>query len=365
MKDFTKIIMTSLILFGVVQTTVFGGSKARRGTAGAQELLIPTGSRGTAMSGANVSSIAGVEAAHWNIAGLAGMESNGEVMFSNSNWLVDDVGINYGIIGVSKGQNYFAFSLKSFGTGEIPVTTEEQPDGTGEYFSPQFFTLGVSYARRMTDRIKFGTQFKLINENIMRESATGIALDAGVQYETNGGIHIGASINNLGNSIRFYGSDLEEFHAPQDTEPGTPLEPRAINTSPFELPTTFEMGVGYEKKMGTTDLLLAASFLNNNFSFDEFRFGVEAKTMDMFYLRGGLAIAQDPEPFGDDGIEGTDDDSEDEEFEYQTDEFIWGPSFGFGVDLSKVLGVGLTVDYAYRTVAYLNGVGWLSLNYAF
>ena len=203
MKNFSKIIMTSLILFGVVQTTVFGGSKARRGTAGAQELLIPTGSRGTAMAGANVSSIAGVEAAHWNIAGLAGMESNGEVLFSNSNWLVDDVGVNYGIIGVSKGQNYFAFSLKSFGTGEIPVTTEEQPDGTGEYFSPQFFTLGVSYARRMTDRIKFGTQFKLINENIMRESATGIALDAGVQYETNGGIHIGASINNLGNSMRF------------------------------------------------------------------------------------------------------------------------------------------------------------------
>jgi hypothetical protein len=35
MKNFSKIVMTTLILFGAIQTTVFGGSKARRGTAGA------------------------------------------------------------------------------------------------------------------------------------------------------------------------------------------------------------------------------------------------------------------------------------------------------------------------------------------
>jgi len=359
-KSYFLVIATLLL-----QSFLFSGSKDRRGTAGAQELLVPTGSRGIAMAGANVSSISGVESAHWNIAGLAGMENSGEILFTNSNWLVDGIGVNYGIIGLSRGQNFFAFSLKSFGVSDIPVTTAEQPDGTGEFFSPQFFTLGVAFARKMTDRIKFGTQFKLVNESIMHESANGLAFDAGVQYQTSNGIHIGAAINNLGTNMRFHGSDLEERHVPDGTAPGTPSEPRSIVTSSFELPTTFELGVGYSKKIDKMDLLLAASFLNNNFSFDEYRFGVELKTANMFYVRSGFAIAHDPEPYGADGIEGTADDYNDEEFEYETDEFIWGPSYGFGVDLSSVLGLGLSVDYAYRTVAYLNGVGWLSVNFSF
>jgi len=49
----------------------------------------------------------------------------------------------------------------------------------------------------------------------------------------------------------------------------------------------------------------------------------------------------------------------------KTEDFIWGPSFGFGLDFSKLLGVGLSVDYAYRSAEFFSGVSWLSLNFAF
>ena len=46
------IVLAITLLLGLVVDIVEAGSKKRRGTAGAQELLIPTGSRGTAMAGA-------------------------------------------------------------------------------------------------------------------------------------------------------------------------------------------------------------------------------------------------------------------------------------------------------------------------
>ncbi len=68
------IVLAITLLTVFVIDIVEAGSKKRRGTAGAQELLIPTGSRGTAMAGAYVSGISGLEAVEWNMAGLAGME---------------------------------------------------------------------------------------------------------------------------------------------------------------------------------------------------------------------------------------------------------------------------------------------------
>ena len=74
----------------------------------------------------------------------------------------------------------------------------------------------------------------------------------------------------------------------------------------------------------------------------------------------------DPEPYGIDGIENTPDDAQDDEgLESNSEEFIWGPTFGVGLDLSKLTGLGVTVDYAYRTAKFFDGVSWLTLTVAF
>ena len=43
----------------------------------------------------------------------------------------------------------------------------------------------------------------------------------------------------------------------------------------------------------------------------------------------------------------------------------WGPTFGLGLNLSRLTGMGLSVDYAYRTAEYFDGVSWLTLKVAF
>ena len=55
-------ILIAILMLGLAVSVMEAGSKKRRGTAGAQELLIPVGSRGTAMSGAYVAGISGLEA---------------------------------------------------------------------------------------------------------------------------------------------------------------------------------------------------------------------------------------------------------------------------------------------------------------
>ncbi len=358
------LLLTVFLLFCV---QLDAGSKNRSGTAGAQELMIPVGSGATAMAGSNVAGISGIEAVEWNIAGLAQIGGTGEAMFSRATWL-DEIGVSYfGIASALGGKNVFGITFKSLDFGDIPVTTMEATAGTGENFSPSYVNIGFLYARKMTDRISFGFDFKIVSETIMKESASGAILDAGVQYaSSSNGLRIGASLKNLGLNMIFTGSDLEEFLDPFGTDPGTPTEPRRITLQEFEMPTTLELGVSYGPiNLGPAHVLLSGSFLNNNFYFDEYRFGVQVNMMDILYLRSGLAIGFDPEPYGADGVQDTKDDSADDQYEYSSEEFIWGPSFGFGLDLTKLTGLGLSVDYAYRTAEYFDGVSWITIKAAF
>ncbi len=343
----------------------FGGSNTRRGTAGAQELLIPVGSRNIAMSGSFVAGINGIEAAAWNPAGVSGMEGNVDVIFSQTSWLAG-IGVNYAAFASNfGGKSYYGMTLRSLDFGKIPVTTTSEPDGTGDTFSPNFVTIGFLFSRKMTDRIFFGADFKIVNESIMRESASGFVLDAGVQYIIKeNGLRLGVSLKNLGLNMIFDGPDLEEFHSPDDSEPGTPTEPRRVHLQEFEMPTTLEMGVSYGPlNLGVGQINLAASFLNNNFSFDEYRFGGEFSFLDIIFVRAGTTFGYNPEPFGDDGIEGTSDDTD--YYVSQTEEFIWGPTFGFGINLEKVTTLNLTFDYAYRSAEYFEPSNWITLRLSF
>jgi hypothetical protein len=86
-----------------------------------------------------------------------------EAMFSYVNYLAD-INISYFAVGTSLGDvGSIGFDLKTFDFGDIPVTTETFPDGTGETYSPSFLHL-VYIFKSLTDRISIGTNLKLITE---------------------------------------------------------------------------------------------------------------------------------------------------------------------------------------------------------
>jgi hypothetical protein len=60
-----------LVVSSLLLMTAFAGNTNRTGTAGAQELLIPTGANDIALAGSNIAFVSGIDAIFYNPAGLS------------------------------------------------------------------------------------------------------------------------------------------------------------------------------------------------------------------------------------------------------------------------------------------------------
>ena len=228
--------LTILFLGTVLFSEVFAGGAKRNGTAGAQELLIPSSASGLALNGANISSITGLDAVFYNPAGFGGSQTSTEAMFSHLNYIAD-ISMSFAAVGVSFSElGSLAFSLRTLNFGDIPITTVENPYGTGSMYSPSYVTLGLTYANSVTDRIRVGFNLKLVSEKIVRTSATGFALDAGIQYQGLAGLDglsFGITLKNLGPQMKFDGPDLIRSAAEIEAKRGNNYY--MIDAASFEL----------------------------------------------------------------------------------------------------------------------------------
>jgi len=336
----------------LVVSSTFAGTGQRRGTAGAQELLIPVGSVGTALGGANLANVSGIEAIFWNPAGLAASTGSAELMFSHLSYIAD-IDVNY-VAGNYNAGGFGAlgFSIKTIGIGDIAVTTNDSPDGTGEMFSPTFLTLGLTYSRAMTDKIHFGTNLKLITESMLGESANGMAFDFGLQYDTGMGVKGGIALKNIGPNLKFDGTDTEVFTKDQSDRPDAEGENLRIPLASFDLPTTFEIGLSYQIKMNeSNNLTVMGTFMNDNNALDEYRVAAEYNFNNLIFLRGSYQFGYDAD--------------EDQFRMADADYFLWGPSFGAGINLKLGTNVELKLDYAYRIAELFNDNQWFTVRIGF
>lgn len=326
----TKIVASCTLL--LASGLVFAGNNARTGTAGASEVSIPVSAKSLALSNAFTSSLKGVDGVTINPASLGLMPKN-EAMFSSFNYVADvkvyyfAAGLNFGDVG------NFGFSLRSLDFGDIKRTTETNPYGTGETFSPTFVTLGVTYGKELTEFIQFGTTLKYVHESILNAKAGGVGLDIGFQYSGDGiipGLNFGIAIKNLGlNKMFFEGQSLSNSESRTDGAPSNAAKKYfRTPTEYFDLPSSFEFGISY--KLGIDDIQnidFGTNYVNNNLSYDNYSFGAEYSYQDMVFLRGGYSHVPEAvdRPFG----------------------------ATFGAGLKYNLGFDLTLDYAYRQVEYL------------
>jgi len=331
-----KIFAVLLIILFAANIT-YSGPRKKLGTSAAPELLIPVGSIGTSLSGSNMSSMTGVDAIYWNPAGLAKLDANNaEVIFSHVTYFAD-MKLEYLAGGAKLGSlGNLGFSIKTLNIGDIEETTELLPEGTGQIFSPTYIIGNIGFARQMTDRIRFGTNIKVISENVANVSSTGFAFDFGIQYiggQT--GISFGIALKNLGPSMTFNGPGLEKVVEIN----GLNYVQRAVLQS-FDLPTNLELGIGYNLRLNDKmNVNFSGAFQNSSFSSDEWKLGLEYNYNSMFYIRGAVNYLPDK----------------------NEDESLFGPTFGAGLRYpfgSFILGF----DYAYRI---LNEEGFDSTNQFF
>ena len=326
-------LLTVVFAFLLMLDVAYAGGGNRTGTAGAAELLIPVGPRGIAMGEANVATSYGLEALFWNPAGVAKMDNSSQVMFSHMSYIAD-IGVEYGAVAANfEDFGAVAFSIKSLSIGDIPVTTTQNPDGTGATFSPTMLVAGVSYSRQLTDRIGVGLTGNFISETMADVSASGFAFDIGVIYDNLAdlsGLSIGVVLKNIGTQMTYSGTGLLQLADVQTLN--RPPQYYTVDAAPFELPSNFQLAMGYKPVLDEMNTLqFSGIYQNNNFSGDEGKLGAEYGYNNTFFVRAGYQFALQ-----------------------ESDNYIYGFTAGAGINYA-IQSFDIKIDYAFRDAKYFDG----------
>lgn len=288
-----KIALATVLLLAAASAQA--GGLDRVGTAGAQELRIPVGAASVAIGGSAVALGNGLENLYYNPASLAATDQS-EAIASYSTYLFDSK-VNYGAASTHLGtQGTIAFAAKVLNVGDITVTTEDSPEGTGQILTPTFSVLSLAYGRRMTDRVLVGVTGSYVSEKVADASATGVAFDFGVQYDTGWrGLRFGFTMKNVGPNMRYGGPSFEQrIQLPGDDPTAAPHVVR-LEPADFELPSYLQLGASYDIPLGGAErhATVYGTFQGNNFSTDEYRLGGEFPVGNWLVLRGGY-VGQAP-----------------------------------------------------------------------
>jgi hypothetical protein len=337
-----SLLVVLLVLAAAGYSYADGGN--RNGTAGATQLLIPVGTRGIAMGSATLTNATGVEAIYWNPAGLCRSENATNVTFSQMNYIAD-IGVSYGAISTNiEGFGAIGFSIKSLSMDDIITTTVDNPDGTGQTFKPEIMTLGVTYAKALSDRISVGLTANYISESIDLVKATGFGFNVGISYQNLGnidGLSFAVVIKNLGPQMQYDGSGLYAQATGIGVLRGTQFY--KLTSAKFDLPSTLELGVGYNYNINAENqLMFSGAFNNANYYGDEYKGGVEYSYNKTFFVRGGYAFTGD----------------------INKDDNTFGFTAGAGLNY-QTQGFDIKVDYAYRDAKWFSGNHIFSVSLGF
>lgn len=342
-------VLTILIF---ASNALYAGNPDRQGQAGASELLMNPWGRSAGLHSMSTSSVMGVEAMRINIAGLSRIESL-EIGISNNNlYSGSGLQLNAGAIGFKVGKSgALGIEFSSLNFGDIPVTTTNQPAGTGGFFSPNFFQLGVGYSLTYANKISVGALVRYVSESLQDVSASGIAIDAGVQYVSGerDNFKLGISLKNVGTPMEFGGEGLT-VRRPNPTPDGGVIYEIAYDSrgASFELPSSLNLGVSYDFYVGEDNYIRAlTNFTSNAFSKDQIGVGAEFSFRNVFALRGAYKADVGQSDVESQGL-------------------YTGFSAGASVEVPITSGGSnkLGLDYAYRTTNPFKGTHNFTLRFS-
>ena len=285
----------------------------RVGISTAEFLKIGVGGRASSLGDAFVAIANDASALYWNPAGLVQFKDN-QVMFSHNMWVVD---INHDFLGAVyhlDESNAFGLAFTSLSMQDMPVTTEYQPFGTGEYFSFGDIALAFTYSRKMTEQFSFGGTVRYVEETLDKLKMRGVMIDLGTYYWTGlGTTRFAVAVSNFGNQM-----------AP-DGDVVLIGKRSASQWQAFSPPTVFRIGFAFEPYQNEFNKITASIQLNHpNDNSENLATGVEYSWRNIFYLRGGYKFNVDEQNY----------------------------SFGAGVNVPVSI-ANVTVDYAYSNFVRL------------
>ncbi len=341
-NDVMKKIMKTLILLLIAIGLSNAGDITKKGTNAAQFLKIGVGARASAMGESYVAEANDASALFWNPAGLAKVQSN-EVMFVRTDWIA---GLTYDFAAVVMpfaGIGTFGLYYQGLNMDDMEVRTEYKPEGTGEFFTVSSFALGLSYAKNMTEKFAFGIGFKFIQETIWHESASAMAIDIGITYDTViEDLRLGMAIANYGGKMQLVGKDLLTFNDIDPNLDGNNENVIArLNTEKYDIPISFRVGFAYDPiKTDFHRVTVTLDGVTPNDYNEYLNVGFEYGFREMVFLRSGYK-----------GIGIVDSEV--------------GFSAGGGLNYSLDKSMALVLDYAYVNFGRFNNVQRFSIKLVF
>lgn len=352
MKKLLVYISAVGVAMSLTVKTAVAGNEDRAGQAGANELLVNPWARTAGFGGANVALVRGVEAISLNVAGL-GFNKGTEVVFAQTDWMRGtDIKISSFGIGQKVGESgSMGLSVMSMRFGDIERTTETQPDGGLGTYSPQFLTVGFSYAKEFSNSIYGGLSVRMISESINDVKSQGVVLDAGIQYitgfnEDKDNLKFGIALRNVGTPMKFDGEGLS-YRNDNASANINVLQQQRVER--FEMPSLVCIGISYDIQLKEDHRITPMmSFTSNSFIRDQLAIGAEYGFRKMFMLRAGYTFdKKDKNAIVDDEI---------------------SANLGLSAGASLVVNLGKSgktfgIDYAYRSTKTFDGTHTIGVRF--
>jgi len=304
----------------------------RVGLTGWQFLKIQNDARFAAMGGAFTAVSRGDAGSIFsNPAALTGV-TNLDCFISNVNWIAD-IGYRNASIAKRIGQvGVFGFSIAVVDMGEMaetinsPVIGENRTEAvvTGNTFSASDFAVGLSYAKKITDRLSIGGNVRWIQEKIADVSMQNVSVDFGTIFYTGfKSLRFAMLARNFGPDAHLVGWS-EEYQS------------EAVDV---RMPLDFRLGLAMDffDTEGSNQLLtISLDGSHPNDGPEKINLGGEYIFADILILRAGYRFNYDEENF----------------------------SFGGGLQ-HKIGQVSAKINYAFVNFSRLKQVQMFSLGFSF
>ena len=153
-NNLAKYILFALIIM-ISNYDIHSQNVSKVGTTSANFLEIGVGGNALSLGGAFVSIANDASALYWNVGGIANLNQY-EAIIVHTDWIAE-TNFDYAGLVIPMGEfGTVGFSIASLSMDDMKVRTIELPDGTGEFFTASDLSIGISYARKLTDRFSIG-----------------------------------------------------------------------------------------------------------------------------------------------------------------------------------------------------------------
>jgi len=290
-----KLTFPTVLFLGFLVQGLAAQEISRVGTASGQFLKLGIGARAAALGEAAVAMPGEISGLYWNPSGIASIQRP-MLMVSRVNLYADITHNFLGFVLPLGGSSALGVSALYLDSGDIEITTIENPNGTGTFYDVKDMAVGFSYARFITNRLQLGATIKFVQEGIWREKARTLAVDLGSVLDTGLlGLKLGMALTNFGGNMTLQGPELRASLDRYPQNPGEPSVPANLDTDDWPLPLSYRIGlstqlIGSDGQLGTSEknrLVVAFDAVDTNDALLRGHAGIEYTWNDILSLRGG------------------------------------------------------------------------------